>query len=126
MERQKIQPIDFGKATAKAEPSNIKAYTGKIPELPKKHKVSTMFKIKSKVAEWALGVIATLPDDFVFDLIRKVVDRLEDRIKTMPNWVQVIYKLIDVILGAMDKDSDGGRAITKAELKTIIDTFWKE
>jgi hypothetical protein len=125
MERRKIQPIDFStKDGVKPNLNNVKPFTGKIPELPKKHKVSTMFKIKSKAAEWALGLIATLPEDFIYDLIKRTLQKLEKRVQELPKWAQLVYRLVLLLIAAVDKDSDGGRRITKEEVKGLVDVVW--
>lgn len=123
MERQKIDPVDFGKSEAKAEPSKLKPFTGKIPELPKKHKVSTMFRFKKKIAAWAVGIIADLPADYFVELIEKVVEKVAEHPSLQKHPFPLIAALLRALIDAVKKDSEGGRMITFNELKKLIDLF---
>lgn len=124
MERKEIKPVDFGKAEAKPNPINIKLFTGEIPELPKKHKVKTMFRIKSSILSWGLGVLASIPEEYIWKFVKEVISRIEGKIENSPKWVKVCFALLVKIVEAVNPDSPGGRRITKEELKSLVDELW--
>jgi len=120
IERKKVKPHDFGEPTISWQLKEVQA-----PPMPNKdlHNPSTMTIIKSKIAQWAIGMLATIPEHMLWDIIKKALDRIEAKISTYPKWVQMAYVLLDNLLDAVDPRSPGGRAITK-DFKKIIDDFW--
>lgn len=121
IERKKIKPHDFSEPTISWQLKQVP-----VPPMPNKniHNPSRMTILKSKIAQWAIGMLATIPEAMLWDIIKKALDRIAVKIETYPKWVRMAYVLLDNLLDAVDPRSPGGRTITKDEFKKIIDDFW--
>lgn len=124
IERKKVDPVDFSETTNTWQPAEIKEVIP--PPMPDKklHKPSTMTILKSKIAKWAIGLLATIPESYLYDLIKQIVENLRQRFIDGPRWLRLSIKVLQKIVAAIDPRSPGGRAITKEELKGIIDEVW--
>jgi len=124
IERKKVDPVDFSETTNSWQPTEIKGVTP--PPMPNKdiHKPSRLTMLKSRIAKWAIGLLATIPEAYLYDLIKQIVENLRQRFIDGPRWLRLSIKVLQKIVNAVDPRSPGGRAVTKEELKGIIDEVW--
>lgn len=127
IERKKIPSVGFDTPQVIANPMLIRPVDqAPIYNPVYKPKGGFMLTIKRKAAQWAIGVLARVPEQYIWDFLKTIVQRLEKHMNDpkTPNWMKVSYRLLENILAAVDPQSPAGRKITKEELKQIIDDLW--
>lgn len=122
VDRQTVHPADFGREPVLADPSKIQPVAAPKP-LTTKHKVYPMFSIKSKVIKWAIGALATIPEEYIWDFIQSILAKLQRRFDGRPG-LRKVFEVFSAVLTAVEASSDGGRYITKGEVKKILEKIW--
>lgn len=115
----------FGNLALKPNKNNLKGVYQPNYK-PKKHKVAIMYRLKTKIVSWGIGMLSSIPEELVWDFVSKTMDRIQTKTHKLPNWAKTTFALLDLIIDSVNPNSEQGYVISKNELKEIIDRFWEE
>lgn len=121
IERKKIPPSGLQHIPMLVDKSKLKMV--KVPPKPKIAKVNPMFLLKKRAISWVIGLISTIPEEYVWQFLNNILTKLQKRFDSRPGLNKVI-EVFKAVLDSVATSSDGGRTITKAEFKKIVETIW--
>lgn len=124
---QAVSPVGFTKKGQWLRPDSEKLQYISAPTYsPKRHRVKFMYRVKARLLKWGIGVLASIPEEMIWQFLSEIVARIEERIDRLPKWARAVVLFLSELLKTLDPDSPGGMRITKAELFMLLNMIWDE